>query len=234
MLVSAVSKGGFGGGIGLLSVPLMALVMPPAAAAAIMLPLLLLMDAIGVWVYRARWDRAAIGVMLPAALVGIALGTAAFGLLSDDAVRLVLGIVSLLFAGNWLGGGMQKLPPTRPRAWLGALCGGLAGLTSTLAHAGGPPATLYLLPLRLDKTVFVGTMTMLFAAINLAKLPPYLGLGLFSREVLAMCLVMAPLAAIGMLLGIWLHRRVADTAFYKLCYAMVVIAGIKLVWDGLT
>ena len=234
MLVSAVSKGGFGGGIGLLSVPLMSLVMPPASAAAIILPLLLLMDAIGVWVYRRHWDRAALVVMLPAAMLGIALGTAAFGLLSDDAVRLLLGIVSVLFAGNWLGGGTQRLQPVRPRPWLGALCGGLAGFTSTLAHAGGPPATLYLLPLRLDKTVFVGTMTMLFAAINLAKLPPYLGLGLFSAEVLGMCAVMAPLAALGMMLGIWLHRRVADSAFYRLCYAMVVIAGIKLVWDGIT
>jgi uncharacterized membrane protein YfcA len=230
--ISALSKGGFGGGLGMASVPLMSWVMPPAQAAAIMLPLLVLMDAIGVWAYRRNWDRRAVIALLPGALAGI--GTLAFGWLSDDMVRILLGGVSILFALDWFFRPAARLGRAdRPGPVPGLLLGGAAGFTSTLAHAGGPPANLYLVPLKLDKTVFVGTMTILFAVINLAKLPPYFAIGLFDGTILSTILWMLPVAALAMLAGVWMHHRVSDRWFYPLCVGFVLLTGVKLLWDGI-
>jgi uncharacterized protein len=233
--ISALSKGGFGGGLGIASVPLMSLVMAPASAAAIMLPLLVLMDAIGVWAYRRNWDKAAVFALLPGALVGIVLGTLAFGWLSDDAVRVILGVISVAFSLDWFLRPSARVGRGRPphRA-TGALLGTAAGFTSTIAHAGGPPANLYLVPLRLNKTVFVGTMTILFAGINLAKLPPYIAIGMFDASIVSTILWMLPVAAGAMIAGVWLHHRVNDRWFYPLCVGFVLLTGLKLLWDGVT
>jgi uncharacterized membrane protein YfcA len=115
----------------------------------------------------------------------------------------------------------------------GILLGGAAGFTSTIAHAGGPPANLYLVPLKLNKTVFVGTMTILFAGINLAKLAPYFAIGMFDQTIVSTVLWMIPVAALGMLSGVWLHHRVSDRLFYPLCIGFVLLTGLKLLWDGI-
>ncbi|WP_084506704.1 sulfite exporter TauE/SafE family protein [Geminicoccus roseus] len=233
--ISALSKGGFGGGLGMVSVPLMSLVMAPAHAAAIMLPLLVLMDAIGVWAYRHHWSGRAVLALLPGALVGIVLGTLAFGWLSDDTVRIILGAISVLFALDWfLRPAARTGTGRKPGTVSGAILGTAAGFTSTIAHAGGPPANLYLVPLKLNKTVFVGTMTILFAGINLAKLPPYFAIGLFDATIVETILWMLPVAALAMVGGVWLHHRVSDRWFYPLCVGFVLLTGLKLLWDGVT
>jgi len=233
VLISALSKGGFGGGLGMVSVPLMSWVMSPAHAAAIMLPLLCLMDAIGVWAYRRSWSRHAVAALLPGALVGIVLGTLAFDWLSEDAVRILLGATSVLFSLDWFLRPAARIGTGKPpRPLSGVVLGSAAGFTSTIAHAGGPPANLYLVPLRLNKTVFVGTMTILFAAINLAKLPPYFMIGLFDQSIVTTILCMVPVAALGMLAGVRLHHRVSDRWFYPLCVGFVLLTGVKLLWDG--
>lgn len=233
VLISAVSKGGFGGGLGIASVPLMALVISPAQAAAIMLPLLCLMDLIGLRAYRNRWDRRVLRVMLPGGALGILLGTLSFGYLDDDIVRLLLGVIATAFAGNYFVGHHASRPAKTHQPLQGAFWGMMAGFTSTLAHAGGPPASVYLLPLRLDKTIFVGTTVVFFAATNYAKLVPYAFLGLFERDVLMSVLILSPVAAAGMLLGVWLHNRVSDRMFYGACYLFVLLTGLKLIYDGL-
>ena len=233
VIISALSKGGFGGGLGMASVPLMSWVMPPAHAAAIMLPLLCLMDAIGVWAYRRDWDRHAVMALLPGALVGILIGTLAFGYMSDDVMRILLGATSVLFSLDWFLRPAARIGSgKRPGRMAGALLGSAAGFTSTIAHAGGPPANLYLVPLKLNKTVFVGTMTILFAGINLAKLPPYFAIGLFDRTIVSTILWMIPVAAAAMFAGVWLHHRVSDRWFYPLCVGFVLLTGLKLLWDG--
>lgn len=234
VLIAAVSKGGFGGGVGIVSVPLLALIMPPSQAAAIMLPLLSFMDMIGVWHYRRRWDRHAMKVMLPGAIVGIVAASLVFGWLDDDLVRLMLGLIATVFALHAFRPGAGVLPAAEPSTLRGTICGALSGFTSTIAHAGGPPANMYLLPLKLDKSVFVGTMIVLFTVVNLIKFVPYALLGLFDRPTLSAAVVMMPLAAFGMWLGIWLHARVNQAVFYRLCYLFVLITGLKLVYDGLT
>lgn len=233
VLVTGVSKGGFGGGLGIIAVPLMALVVPPAKAAAIMLPLLCLMDLIGLRAYRRRWDARVLRVMLPGAALGIGLGALAFGYLDESLVRLLLGGIAAVFAGRYFVGGRAGRPAEAHRPLLGGFWGMVAGFTSTLAHAGGPPANVYLLPLRLDKTTFVGTVVVFFAATNLAKVVPYAALGLFGQEVLLTALVLAPVAAAGMVLGVWLHSRVNERLFYGVCYLFVLLTGLKLVADGL-
>jgi uncharacterized protein len=232
VLLVGISKGGFGGG-GLFAVPAMALIVPPAQAAAIMLPILLIMDGVGVHAYRRRFDRGAMVVMLPGAVLGIAAGGFAFGLLDPDAMRLLIGALALAFvAWEVLGRGRLR-PPARPRAWLGALCGAISGFTSTIAHAGRPPAALYLLPLRLDKTVFVGSTVIFFGLVNLMKLVPYALLGQFTTVNLATSLVLAPLAPLGVRLGVRLHHRISQATFYPIIYGIVALTGAKLIWDGL-
>ena len=232
ILVVGISKGGFGGGLALVGVPVLSLVIPPAQAAAIMLPILICMDAVGVGAYRRQYDPGALRVMVPGAVAGIAIGGLLFGVLDASAMRLTIGTIALLFVAHRFTGGAAQ-PAKEPNAWLGGVCGALAGFTSTLAHAGGPPAQMYLLPLKLDKTVFVATSVILFAVINVVKLVPYWLLGEFHGTTLWTAAVLAPLAPVGMGLGIWLHRRVDQALFYKIAYLFVAITGTKLVYDGL-
>jgi uncharacterized protein len=234
VLIFAVSKGGFGGGVGILAVPMLSLVVPPAQAAAILLPLLCFMDLIGVAHYRRHWNRHAMSVMLPGTIAGIVLGSLAFGYLDDDLVRLILGVIATAFALHAFRPGAGLAPAREPSTLRGAFWGAVSGFTSTLAHAGGPPANMYLLPLKLNKTIFVGTMIVLFTAVNAIKLIPYSLLGLFEARNLLTAVALAPLAAFGMRFGIWLHSRVREALFYRLCYFFVLLTGLKLVHDGLT
>ena len=233
VLIFGISKGGFGGGLGIAAVPLMAFAVSPAIAAGILLPLLMLMDAIGVWAYRRRFDHRIIRAMLPGALAGIAVASLAFHSLDDDLIRILLGLIATAFAADYFLRRKDAAPPRRHSPKRAAFWGGLAGFTSTVAHAGGPPANIYLLPLKLDKTIFVGSMIILFALINAAKVLPYWLLGLFSPGNLFASLVLAPVAACGMLAGIWLHDKVNQLWFYRLCYLFVLLTGLKLIHDGL-
>ena len=233
VLLIGISKGGFGGGLAILGVPLLSLALPPAQAAAILLPVLCLMDAVGLRAYRGHWDRTNIMRLGPAAVVGIAIGTLTFRFLSADAIRLLLGLIATVFALNyWVGGAARLAERTAPGPILSRFLGALSGFTSFVAHAGGPPIQIALLPQRLDKTLFVGTMTVFFAVVNYVKLVPYTGLGLFTREVLIIALVLAPLAPIGAIIGINLHGKINDRLFYRLTYLCVFAAGVKLLWDG--
>ena len=232
VLLAAISKGGFGGGLAMLGVPALSLVLPASQAAAIMLPILCLMDVVGVWGYRKSWDRRNFWIMASGALVGIVIGTLSFRLFSDAAIRFMVGCVAVTFSLAYWFGRKQGTSTYDATAGKGMFCGALSGFTSFLAHAGGPPANAFLLPQRLDKTLFVGTMVMLFTAINYAKLLPYWWLGLLPVGNLTMSLVLSPLAPIGVVLGIWLHRRISPTWFYRLCYLFLFATGMKLLYDG--
>jgi uncharacterized protein len=231
VLLSGINKGGFGSGLGILSVPLMALAVPPLQAAAILLPMLCLMDVVGVWAYRRRWDRGNLRILLPGAMVGILAGTFSAELLSDQTIRLLVGLIAVVFALNYYLG-FVALEPQGRHVPAGTFWGGVAGYTSFLAHAGGPPLVIYLLPQRLDKTLFVGTTVIFWAVVNYVKLIPYAWLGQFDIENLTTSLLLAPLAPLGMWLGIRLHRLIPQLLFYRICYALTLLVGLKLAWDG--
>ena len=233
VIIVGISKSGFGSGIGVLGVPLMALVIPPQQAAAIMLPLLCVMDIFNVLHYRSRFDRANLIILVPAGLLGILLGTFTFGYLSDAHVRILIGVISVLFVGNFFFGKRNGGQKTAPSPAKGSFWGAIAGFVSYGVHAGGPPVNIYLLPQKLDKTIFVGTTVIFFTIVNYVKLIPYALLGQLNGDNLLTSLILAPLVPLGVWLGIKLHDRVNEKLFYNLAYFFLLVTGIKLLYEGI-
>jgi uncharacterized membrane protein YfcA len=234
ILIMGISKSGFGSGLGVLAVPIMSLVIPPAQAAAIMLPLLCLMDIFNVLHYRDKFDRTNLFILVPAAVVGILLGTFTFRYLSDAHIRILVGVLSVLFVLNYFIERRNRSKKTGPSILRGSFWGTVTGFTSFGVHAGGPPVSVYLLPQRLDKTIFVGTTVIFFTIVNYIKLVPYYFLGQLNSNNLLVSLVLAPLAPLGVWVGIKLHDRVNEKLFYNLAYFFLFITGIKLLYDGIT
>ena len=233
MLIVGISKAGFGGGLGIVAVPIISLIMPAFQAAAVILPSLCLMDVILVWVYRHHWDGPSLKAMLPGSVIGIAAGTLLIGILSPLHIKLVIGVIALLFTARYFLRD-RRYPEGRPaNSVMGAFWGGVSGLTSFFANAGGPPFSIYMLPRRFDKTVFVGTATMFFAGVNFMKLVPYTWLGQFQSDALWASLALMPVAPLSLWLGVKLHARVDQKLFYLLCYLFLIPVGFKLVADGL-
>ena len=232
VLLMGMAKSGFAGGFGALATPLMALAVPVPQAAAIMLPLLLVMDAVGLQQLWHERDRALLRLLVPAGLLGTVVGTLLFGLLTTQAVAAVVGALTLLFlAQRLLFPPRADVPPQRK--WLGFLLGIASGFTSFVAHAGSPPISAYVLPLRLPPITFTATMAVFFAAVNLSKWIPYAWLGLIDGRNIGTSLALMPLAPLGVWLGVKLTRRINPTWFYRLAYAGMFFTGVKLLWDGL-
>ena len=232
VLLMGVSKSGFAAGFGSLATPIMALSIPVPQAAAIMLPLLFIMDAMGLKLLFMQRDRELIRLLLPAGLLGTVLGTLLFGVLSSKTVAAVVGVLTLLFLAQRL------LFPPRPDSappprWLGFTLGVASGFTSFVSHAGSPPISAYVLPLRLAPLTFSATMATFFAVINLSKWGPYAWLGLIDWRNMATALVLVPLAPVGVWLGVKLTPYVRPDVFYKIAYAGMFLTGVKLLWDGL-
>lgn len=234
VLIAGISKGGFGSGLALAAVPMMSLVIPVPMAAAIMLPVLMCIDFINVWVYRRDHDRQDLKYLLPGAALGTLIGWFGFQFMTENGTRLMVGLIAIIFTlDHWL--------PLRPKPdgarspnWGGLFWGTLGGFTSFFAHAGSPPVQVYLLPRGLSKKVYVGTFAIFFWAVNVMKAPAYWNLGQFSREVLLTSLVLAPLAPIGVRLGLWGQKRLSDRIFFGVCYGFLFLTGIKLTWDGVS
>lgn len=238
--IGGIGKGAFGQGTAGLAVPLLAMFIAPAQAAGIMLPLLCLMDIFGVHAYKRSWSRADVAALLPGAIAGITIGGLAFGTMSPAAVRLVIGVISVVFALNGWFRFTERIarflartegPPGRVAA---TVWGALSGFTSTLAHAGGPPYTIYMLARGVDKTTFVATSAVFFFGVNYVKLVPYWFLGQLDADNLTTALLFAPLVPIAVWLGVWLHRRISQPAFMQITFTLLLVTGLKLVHDAFT
>ena len=234
VLFFGLGKGGFGGAMGIVSVPLMSFVIAPPQAAAILLPILCVMDALAVKKYWGQWHRQNLIILLPAAMVGIALGAFTFHLLSDDWIRIMVGVIAVGFSGYLYIGSKYATQQAKPSPMQGRLWGTVAGFTSFGIHAGGPPVSIYLLPQRLPPKEFVATSALLFAGINYAKLIPYYWLGQLDTENVFASLILLPFAPVGVWLGFYLHDKVSVTSFYKVIYLFLILAGLKLLHDGIT
>jgi hypothetical protein len=231
--LTGLAKGGFLAGIGGLSVPLMSLAISPVQAAAIMLPILIAMDWIGVWAYWRQWSAANLRIMLPAAVLGVGIGWATAAFVSESHVRLLVGLIGLVFTlDHWLQLRPKAAAPG-PSWAKGSFWAVLVGFTSFVSHSGGPPYAVYMLPQRLRNSIYAGTSIMLFSTVNLIKVPPYLMLGQFTPETLKTTAVLVPLAPIAMLVGILLTRRVRQEPFYRIAYACLFLVSLKLIADGL-
>lgn len=232
VMLLGLAKSGFLSGFGSLATPLLALTVPVPQAAAIMLPLLVVMDALNIRELFPLRDKALVRLLLPAGLLGTLLGTLLFGVFSNQAVAAVVGALTLLFLAQrlWMKPRVDGAPPSR---WLGGLMGIASGFTSFVAHAGGPPIAAYVLPLRLAPVVASATMATFFAAINWAKWLPYAWLGLIDVRNMATAAVLLPLAPIGVWIGVWALKRVKTEVFYRIAYLGMAAAGLQLLWQGL-
>nr|WP_300313915.1 sulfite exporter TauE/SafE family protein [Halomonas sp.] len=228
--LTGVSKGGFAGGFGTLSVPLMALAIDPIAAAGLLLPLLIVMDGLAVKAWWGRQNWAEVKRLIPGMAVGVVVATLVADSLDADHVRLVLGVISLLFVAYMLFKPSASRPISTAWAWPAGIA---TGITSFIAHAGAPPMNLYLVPRRLDKTSFIATTTLVFAAVNLMKLPPYLWLGEINTTSIWASLALVPVAWLGIRSGVWLHHRVNERLFYRVVILAMAIVGVQLILKAL-
>lgn len=232
VLLLGISKSGFGAGFGALAVPMMALAVSVPQAAAILMPVLLLMDVLGMAVFRQDFDRALLRFILPFGVLGIVVGALLFKLLNAHTVAGVVGVCTLLFLAQRLVFPPRPNSPPPPR-WLGAVLSTLSGFTSFVAHAGGPPISAYVIPLKLSPVRLTATLAYFFFVVNLSKWIPYAWLGLLDWRNLTTSLVLLPVAPIGVWIGAHWARRISEVVFYRFLYAGMLLTGLKLVWDGL-
>lgn len=232
VLLLGVSKSGFGAGFGSLAVPMMALAVTVPQAAAILMPVLLLMDLLGMAAFRNNVDKRLLMFLLPFGLAGIVVGALLFKLLDARVVAGIVGVFTLLFLAQRLVFPPKPDSPPPPK-WVGALLSVTSGFTSFIAHAGGPPINAYVIPLRLSPLLFTGTLAFFFFFINLAKWVPYAWLGLLDVRNMTTSLALLPFAPIGVWVGVRIAHRIQPLLFYRLVYTGMFLTGCKLVWDAL-
>lgn len=238
VLLVGFGKGGMGDALGLMGVPILSFVMPAVQAAAILLPILVVMDIIALWSWRAHWHKQTLMILLPGALIGIVIGWVTFAIVPDYVMRLLIGAVALSFTGRFFynrylaGNAVQPAlqnTPVRATIW-----STLSGYGSFIAHAGGAPFQVYALPLRLSPKEYTGTAVRFFAIINALKLGPYYMLGALSIGNLKISAMLIPVALVATMAGAFCVKRMKPDVFYPLMYFMCALAGLKLTWDGLS
>jgi uncharacterized membrane protein YfcA len=238
VMLVGLSKGGIGGAIGLLGVPLMSLAVDPVRAAAIFLPILILMDLVALWSWRNYNDAKTLLVILPGGVIGIALGWATSAYVSDDALRLVIATATILFTLRyfWQVYGPHSNRPIVPlphRPVAATFWGALSGYASFVAHAGGPPFQIYVLPMRLDPKSYTGASIRFFAIVNAVKVIPYFLLGALDGENLTISATLLPVALVSTIAGAAVVKHLKAETFYPMTYGLALLAGLKLLWDGL-
>ena len=231
VLLLGISKSGFGAGFGSLAVPIMALSISVPQAAAILMPVLLLMDVLGMAAFRKEFDRQLLKFLVPFALIGTVIGALLFKLLDARTVAGIVGAFTLLFLAQRLLFPPRPDSPPPPR-WLGAILTITSGFTSFVAHAGGPPINAYVIPLHLSPLKFTATMAFFFFVINLSKWIPYAWLGLLDMRNLNTSMVLLPLAPLGVWIGLRVTRHISPLWFYRCIYGGMFLTGSKLLWDS--
>ncbi|MDF1794606.1 MAG: sulfite exporter TauE/SafE family protein [Thalassobaculaceae bacterium] len=232
VFVIAFMKGGFGGGFAIVGIPLLALAMDPLTAGAILAPLFVVMDLVALRYWKPdTWSKPDLVILLPGLIVGIALGTVLLSVLDGRAVAIAMALITLTFAALWFKGGGRIDP--KPRSAPKAFAAGIgSGVTTMVAHSGGPPLAIYLLGLGLTKALYAGTTSIFFTAGNLIKVVPWLWVATPTREMLVLMLIALPAIPLGVWLGWRMHERLDQEQLYRLCYLLLVITAVKLLWDG--
>lgn len=232
VLLYGMAKGGLGPALGAISVPIMSLVITPVQAAAIMLPILCVMDIFAVWSFRRSYSVYHLAILLPAGVSGIVLASLLMGYLPPDTIRFIIGLTVIWFCLDyWFRKDVEKVKINGRLS--GYLWGVVAGFTSTQIHAGGAPVSIYLLPQRLDKIVLMGTMAIFFAVLNYLKLIPYSLMGVLNIENMTTSLVLMPLAPVGVKMGRLILNKVEQISIYRFLYAALFLSGLKLLYDGI-
>ncbi len=231
VILYGIAKSGLGGSISLISVPLMTVVMPLQQALAIILPILIFSDMIAVYRFRKEFNLKILKLIVPFAAVGIIIGSLTFSYFSENLLKFIVGIMGFLFAGHYFLFKKEKTTPTKQNFLKGAICSSIAGFSSFCVHSGGTPTSLYLLPLRLKKEIYVGTRVIFFCFVNLLKLPLYIYLSMVNFDTLYQSISLFPLAVIGIFIGYKLLKIIKENLFYNIIYALILASSAKLIID---
>jgi uncharacterized membrane protein YfcA len=230
----AFMRGAFGGGFAIVGIPLMSLVTDPVTAGALLAPLFVAMDVAAIRYWKpSTWSKPDLAVLVPSLVIGIGLGYLTLSVLDGRAVAIVVALTTLTFAGFWFRGGGRVT--VSPRSVPRGIAAGLgSGVTSMVAHSGGPPLAMYLLPLGMSKQLYAGTTSMFFTVANCTKAVPWLMLANLNSA--AWTLMAISLAAVptGVWVGWRLHQRLDQLRLYRACYGLLVITALKLLWDGVS
>ena len=233
IVLFGIAKSGLGGSIALISIPLMTIAMPLTNALGIILPILIFSDFIATYKYRKEYDLETLKLMVPFAVIGIFIGSLTFTFLSEELLKFIIGLMGFLFAGHYFFFKKNKEAKSDKNFLKGGVCSTIAGFTSFCVHAGGTPTSLYLLPLRMKKEIYVGTRIIFFACLNLFKLPLYINLSMTNFETFKQSLILFPVALLGILIGYKLLKIIEEKLFYNILYTLIFITSTKLLYDYL-
>ena len=233
IILFGIAKSGLGGSIALISIPLMTISMPLTTALGIILPILIFSDFIATYKYRKEFDIETLKLIVPFAAIGIFIGSLTFSYFSEELLKFIIGLMGFLFAGHYFFFKKNKEAKSVKNFLKGGICSTVAGFTSFSVHAGGTPTSIYLLPLRMKKEIYVGTRIIFFTFVNLIKLPLYINLSMMNFETFKQSLVLFPVAVIGILIGYQILKIIEEKLFYNILYALIFVTSSKLVLDFL-
>ena len=231
IILFGIAKSGLGGSMALISIPLMTISMPLTAALGIILPILIFSDFIATYKYRKEFDLETLKLLIPFAAVGIFIGSLSFSYFSEELLKFIIGLMGFLFAGHYFFIKKNKEEKSEKNFFKGGICSIIAGFTSFSVHAGGTPTSLYLLPLRMKKEIYVGTRIIFFTFVNLIKLPLYINLSMMNLETFKQSIILFPVALVGILIGYKLLKIIEEKLFYNILYALIFMTSSKLIFD---
>ena len=231
IILYGISKSGLGGSISLISIPLMTLAMPLTNALGIILPILIFSDIIATYKFRKEYDLDTLKLIIPFAAIGIFIGSLTFSYFSEELLKLIIGLMGFLFVAHYFFFKKNKDLKSNKNFLKGGVCSTIAGFTSFCVHAGGTPTSIYLIPLKMKKEIYVGTRIIFFTFVNLIKLPLYLSLSMTNFETFKQSLILFPVALIGILVGYQLLKIIKEKLFYNILYLLIFMTSSKLIFD---
>ena len=233
IILYGIAKSGLGGSMTLISIPLMTVVMPLGQALAIVLPILILSDLVAVYKFKKNFDAETLKLLVPGAAIGIFVGSITFMYFSESLLKFIIGLMGFLFAGHYFLFKTKIIIPLKKSLLKGGVCSVISGFTSFCVHAGGTPLSVYLLPLRMKKEVYVGTRIIFFTCVNLIKFPFYVNLSIVTLNSIIQSLLLFPLALLGIFVGYQILKIIKEDLFYNIIYVLILFSSAKLVLDYL-
>lgn len=235
--LAGLSKGGFGGSLGFAGSAILAMVVEPGVALALMLPVLMAIDVAAVRAFWGKWHAPSAAAILTGALPGLGLGAALFYVVSADGIRVLIGVLAVGFVAFRVALARGLIAPRpqgfdRRKGWIAGLG---VGFTSFVAHAGGPPFAVFMLGQGgIGKTQYHATSVIVFWVVNALKAAIYSVMGLFTLSLLGWSAALIPFALLGAFAGVRAHKVIPERAFFAVAHVALVLTGLKLLWDGLT
>jgi uncharacterized protein len=226
-----IAKSGLGGSMSLISIPLMTLVMPLSQALAIILPILILSDVVAVYKFRKQFDIDTVKLMVTGGSIGVIIGSLTYTYFSETTIKALIGLMGFCFTTHYFIFKRKKNIPLKKSILKGGVSSLVAGFASFCAHAGGTPTSIYLLPLRLKKEIYVGTRVIFFMFLNLVKLPFYIHLSFLNTKSLIQSALFFPASLFGIFLGYQILKRVEEGLFYNIVYLLILISSTRLIFE---